>query len=113
MHVRDRRANDSIPSATFQGGNGLSHICGGSSRHAVESAFRTLPDCAASRPQPSSFVADADETMHVLRQLDVHPKVREEADILVRTFSGAIGKYDRRIVAASECVSVGSVDARG
>lgn len=33
--------------------------------------------------------------MHVLRQLDVHPKVREEADILVRTFSGAIGKYDR------------------
>ncbi|EZA53366.1 Endoplasmic reticulum-Golgi intermediate compartment protein [Ooceraea biroi] len=28
--------------------------------------------------------------MHVLRQLDVHPKVREEADILVRTFSGAI-----------------------
>ncbi|KAL6257406.1 hypothetical protein P5V15_010978 [Pogonomyrmex californicus] len=28
--------------------------------------------------------------MHMLRQLDVHPKVREEADILVRTFSGAI-----------------------
>ncbi|CAL1682124.1 unnamed protein product [Lasius platythorax] len=28
--------------------------------------------------------------MQILRQLDVHPKVREEADILVRTFSGAI-----------------------
>ncbi|XP_071633172.1 endoplasmic reticulum-Golgi intermediate compartment protein 3 isoform X1 [Temnothorax longispinosus] len=28
--------------------------------------------------------------MQMLRQLDVHPKVREEADILVRTFSGAI-----------------------
>jgi len=37
--------------------------------------------------------------MHVLRQLDVHPKVREEADILVRTFSGAIGKYNRGIIA--------------
>lgn len=31
--------------------------------------------------------------MQMLRQLDVHPKVREEADILVRTFSGAIGKH--------------------
>lgn len=30
--------------------------------------------------------------MQILRQLDVHPKVREEADILVRTFSGAVGK---------------------
>lgn len=29
--------------------------------------------------------------MQILRQLDVHPKVREEADILIRTFSGAIG----------------------
>lgn len=28
--------------------------------------------------------------MQILRQLDVHPKVREEADILVRTFSGAV-----------------------
>ncbi|XP_076291836.1 endoplasmic reticulum-Golgi intermediate compartment protein 3 isoform X2 [Lasioglossum baleicum] len=28
--------------------------------------------------------------MQILRQLDVHPKVRDEADILVRTFSGAI-----------------------
>lgn len=28
--------------------------------------------------------------MQILRQLDVHPKVREEADILIRTFSGAI-----------------------
>ncbi|XP_050452629.1 endoplasmic reticulum-Golgi intermediate compartment protein 3 isoform X1 [Cataglyphis hispanica] len=28
--------------------------------------------------------------MQILRQLDVHPKVREEADILVRTFTGAI-----------------------
>ncbi|XP_043527085.1 endoplasmic reticulum-Golgi intermediate compartment protein 3 isoform X2 [Frieseomelitta varia] len=28
--------------------------------------------------------------MQMLRQLDVHPKVREEADILVRTFSGAV-----------------------
>ncbi|XP_076633361.1 endoplasmic reticulum-Golgi intermediate compartment protein 3 [Colletes latitarsis] len=27
--------------------------------------------------------------MQILRQLDVHPKVREEADILVRTFTGA------------------------
>lgn len=36
--------------------------------------------------------------MQILRQLDVHPKVREEADILVRTFSGAIGKHNQRIV---------------
>ncbi|XP_076243719.1 endoplasmic reticulum-Golgi intermediate compartment protein 3 isoform X2 [Calliopsis andreniformis] len=28
--------------------------------------------------------------MQILRQLDVHPKVREEADIFVRTFSGAV-----------------------
>ncbi|XP_053981386.1 endoplasmic reticulum-Golgi intermediate compartment protein 3 [Hylaeus volcanicus] len=28
--------------------------------------------------------------MQILRQLDVHPKVREEADILVRTFTGAV-----------------------
>jgi len=50
----------------------------------------------------TSFSSPAAKKMQILRQLDVHPKVREEADILVRTFSGAIGKYNQRIVAQNK-----------
>nr|XP_012223663.1 PREDICTED: endoplasmic reticulum-Golgi intermediate compartment protein 3 isoform X1 [Linepithema humile] len=51
-------------------------------------AVKCFLDVGACREQP--FSSPAAKKMQILRQLDVHPKVREEADILVRTFSGAI-----------------------
>ncbi|XP_011162403.1 endoplasmic reticulum-Golgi intermediate compartment protein 3 isoform X1 [Solenopsis invicta] len=47
--------------------------------------------------------------MQMLRQLDVHPKVREEADILVRTFSGAIGSHNAIILPTTQVTIISTI----
>ncbi|KAG7207514.1 hypothetical protein KM043_009146 [Ampulex compressa] len=82
-HEEEAPTNGKVPSATFPG----SSIC-----HVYIAGKDSTPRDTSRLCPVSRRTANLDRrrNMHIIRQLDVHPKVREEADILVRTFSGAV-----------------------